>query len=188
MTLLFDLVLMAMAVYILIGGISGKGKLLKADNIKEGKEEEFKKYSRILYIVLGCTMLLHSLSTTVQNLLYVYDPEAQDFVAASPTGLASVFSYQFLRVISITFFALTIAALVVLIILMRKYTDPEKAKQQGRAPVNERQKGHILPVDAFDFDEEEEVPADAAEADDAETDAVEEEKENSPDNCDSTEE
>ena len=79
MTLLFDLVLMAMAVYILIGGISGKGKLLKADNIKEGKEEEFKKYSRILYIVLGCTMLLHSLSTTVQNLLYVYDPEAQDF-------------------------------------------------------------------------------------------------------------
>ena len=72
--------------------------------------------------------------------------------------------------------------------LMRKYTDPEKAKQQGRAPVNERQKGHILPVDAVDFDEEEEVPADAAEADDAETDAVEEEKENSPDNCDSTEE
>ena len=54
--------------------------------------------------------------------------------------------------------------------------------------MNERQKGHILPVDAFDFDEEEEVPADAAEADDAETDAVEEEKENSPDNCDSTEE
>ena len=99
-----------------------------------------------------------------------------------------MFSYQFLRVISIAFFALTIAALVVLIILMRKYTDPEKAKQQGRAPVNERQKGHILPVDAVVFDEEEEVPADAAEADDAETDAVEEEKENSPDNCDSTEE
>ena len=157
MTLLFDLVLMAMAVYILIGGISGKGKLLKADNIKEGKEEEFKKYSRIIYIALGCSMFLHSFCTFVQNILYVYDADAQDFVAASASGLASVFSYQFLRVISISFFVLTIAALIVLIIMMRKYTDPEKAKQQGNAAQNDRQKGHILPVDAFDFEEEESV-------------------------------
>ena len=154
MTMLFDLILIAMAVYILVGGISGKGKLLKADNIKEGKEEEFKKISRIIYLVLGCTMLLHSLSTLVQNYLYVYDPDTQTFVASSSSGLANALSYGFLRVISIVFFALTIAVLVVLIILMRKYTDPEKVKQQGGAAQNERQKGHILPVDAFEFDEE----------------------------------
>ena len=177
MTLLFDFVLMAMAVYILIGAISGKGKLFKADNIKEGKEEEFKKYSRIIYIALGCSMFLHSLVTTVQNLIYVYDSDAQDFVPASSSGLANVFSYQFLRVISIAFFVLTIAALVVLIILMRKYTDPEKAKQQGGAAVNERQKGHILPVDAFDFEEEEEsVPDTTEEFMESEEDESEEER------------
>lgn len=155
MTLLFDLILMAMAVYILIGGISGKGKLLKADNIKEGKEEEFRKYSRIVYIVLGCVMLIHSATTSVQNLLYVYDPESQSIVAATDSGLANAISYDLLRVISIIFFALTIIALIVLIVLMRKYTDKEKAKQKASGTQNERQKGHILPVDAFDFDEEE---------------------------------
>ncbi len=155
MTLLFDVILMAMAVYILVGGISGKGKLLKADNIKEGKEEEFKKYSRITYIVLGCTMLLHSLITTVQNLVYVYDPEAKSFVATKPSGLTDAISYELFRAFGIAFFVLTIAALVVLIVLMRKYTDPEKMKQNAGAAQNERQKGHILPVDAFDFDEDE---------------------------------
>ena len=38
-------------------------------------------------------------------------------------------------------------------------------KQKAGAAQNERQKGHILPVDAFDFDEEETATKEAAEED-----------------------
>ena len=38
---------------------------------------------------------------------------------------------------------------------LEEVDDPEKMKQNAGAAQNERQKGHILPVDAFDFDEEE---------------------------------
>ena len=116
-------------------------------------------------------MLLHSLITTVQNLVYVYDPEAKSFVATKPSGLTDAISYELFRGFGIAFFILTIAALVVLIVLMRKYTDPEKMKQKAGAVQNDRQKGHILPVDAFDFDEEE-----TASEEDGKAEAEEEKK------------
>ena len=60
-----------------------------------------------------------------------YDPETKSFIASKPSGLTDAVSYELFRGLGIAFFVLTIAALVVLIILMRKYTDPEKMKQKA---------------------------------------------------------
>ena len=40
---MFDYILLAMGLYVLVSGIRGKGKLYAAENIKEGMEEQYHK-------------------------------------------------------------------------------------------------------------------------------------------------
>ena len=56
---MFDWLLLAISVYVLYAGIVGKGRLYSVENIKEGKEEEFKKLSQKIYIFLGIAMIIN---------------------------------------------------------------------------------------------------------------------------------
>ena len=153
MSIMFDVILIAMSIYILAGGIAGKGRLFKVNNIKEGQEENFLKYTKLIYIVLGIVMLIHSLSGLIQNVMYEYNSEQAAFVSTGKLPFLSFLSYDTLRIIGVVFFCLTLAGLGALIFVMKKFTNPD-AKQNSKDPNADRQAGHTLPVDAFEFDDE----------------------------------
>lgn len=169
----FDIFLLAIAFYVILAGIRGKGRLFQVDNIKEGMEEEFRSVSRKLYVWLGIAMLINSAASLGRGLLYT----SLEVSAATETQAAvyewaprydlGAFSFLTVKVFDwITYIALgaTIALLVVLIIKTRKYTDKEAAKAKAAAGAQtSRPAGHVLPVSAFEFDDLETGAGQAAE-------------------------
>ncbi len=164
---LFDLLLLAISVYVLYAGITGKGRLYNVENIKEGKEEEFKNYMRKLYIWLGIAMVINSGASLLKGTFYTY----QETVAATDTtagvyewvmtkelGAFSFMSAKVFDIISYTALIITIALIVFLVIKMRKYTD--KAKEAERRSGGSsgascaRNGGCVLPSSAFEFDDD----------------------------------
>lgn len=67
---LFPILLLAMAVYVLVNAISGKGRLFQMDNIIEEKKPKFYKYTRILYFALAAIMIVLAVVNFVQSALY----------------------------------------------------------------------------------------------------------------------
>ena len=67
---LFPVLLLAMAVYVLVGAISGSGKLFQMDNIIEEKKPQFHKYTRALYFALAGVMIVLALISFLQSVLY----------------------------------------------------------------------------------------------------------------------
>lgn len=173
MTSLFDLLLLGLGIYVLVAGITEKGKLYAADNVKEGMEEKFKSAMRKVYLALGIVMLLNGIASMLMSLLY--EPktlqEATETAAAVfemvpkfDLGAWSFLTYKLLTTLTYIFMGFVVALIVVMIIVLRKLTE-RKAAPAGSAQ-NSRQAGHILPVDAFDFDEEEPAPEKSAEMED----------------------
>lgn len=160
---LFDIMLLAIAAYVLYAGIVGKGRLYAVDNIKEGMEEKFKAMSRKFYIALGVFMLLNSGSSLTRGLLY-----KQVVTAATETTAASAawepkmdlgqFAFMTPKVfdyISYIALGITLALIVLLVVLMRKYTDKDAAKKRAAAAAGKPQQNpNSLPRSAFEFDDE----------------------------------
>ena len=165
MTKMFDYLLLAMAVYVLYAGISGKGRLYAVENIKEGMEKAFKKTMRWVYIGLGASMVLNSATSLLINTLYTLSAEDGSYTAAVELGKWAFLTPELLRVLGYVFLGLTIAGVVLMIVVMRRFVDKEAQKkaQQQSAQVA-RQAGHILPVSAFEFDDEETSEPAAGEA------------------------
>ena len=67
---LFPILLLAMAVYVLVGAISGSGRLFQMDNIIEEKKPQFHKYTRALYFALAGVMIVLALISFLQSALY----------------------------------------------------------------------------------------------------------------------
>lgn len=161
---LFDLLLIAMGAYVLFAGVTGKGKLYNVDNLKEGMEVKFKKTMRVLFIVIGLSMLLNSLSAVCKNLLYDYsvvsgsveaNDAVYDFVLKEGMEQWNWATPTLFDVLVYIFMGISVVTIVLMVIAIRKMTDknaPSKAKQEANAQAA-RQVGHTLPVDAFDFDE-----------------------------------
>jgi hypothetical protein len=167
-TSLFDLLLLAISVYVLYAGITGKGRLYTIENIKEGKETEFKALMRKLYIVLGILMTINSGASLLKGMYYTY----QETVAATDTTGAvyewvmtkdlGAFSFMTARafdIVSWVALAFTLALIVVLVVFMRRYTDKEKeaAKKSGGSAGSAacaRKGGCVLPSSAFEFEED----------------------------------
>ena len=168
-TSLFDLMLLAISVYVLYAGITGKGRLYTIENIKDGKEAEFKAFIRKLYIVLGILMTVNSGASLLKGVFYTY----QETVAATDTtaavyewvqtkdlGAFSFLSAMAFDIISWVALAFTLAIIVVLIVFMRKYTDKTKetAKKSGGSSSSKAAScsrgGCVLPPSAFEFDDE----------------------------------
>ncbi|MCL2696219.1 MAG: hypothetical protein FWE69_07840 [Clostridiales bacterium] len=70
MDLLFTVALGAIALYVLVSAIRGKGRLFQADSIKEKYKDKYVKVLRIIYLVLGLFMVFNSAASGLNNILY----------------------------------------------------------------------------------------------------------------------
>lgn len=157
---LFDWLLLAISVYVLYSGIVGKGRLYSVENIKEDKQEEFKAFSRKIYIFLGITMIINSGASLFRSSFYTYQeltPATEtakatgEWVASADLGAFSFLSAKVLDIISYTALALTLGLIVFLIVKMRKYIDKNaQAKRSGTT----KSSGSSMPDSAFNFDED----------------------------------
>lgn len=169
---LFDLLMVCFGVYVLYAGITGKGRMYIVENIKEGMEEKLKKLMRKLYIALGIVMIINAGATLVKNTFYAYEevtPATEtaqavyEWVSKKDLGAFSFLTVKALDVISYVFLGISLVAIVLLFVFIRKMTDknaPRKAPDPAKGPEGARQAGHVLPVSAFEF--EDEAPAEAA--------------------------
>lgn len=166
---MFDYILLAIGVYVLYSGISGKGRLYNVENLKEGMEKKFKSTMRKLYIGLGAVMSLNAGASLLKTGFY----EMKEITAATETAKAtydwvlqegkSLGAFSFLTpkaldIITYVLLGLSMALIVLMIIAIRKLTNKPapgqgKSSAQGGAR-SSCQSGHILPTSAFDFDDE----------------------------------
>ena len=158
---MFDWLLLAISFYVLYAGIVGKGKLYNVENIKEGKEEEFKALSRKIYIYLGIAMVINSAASILRSTYFNYQeitPATETakavycWVTIKELGSFSFLTPQLFDIISYVALALTLGLIVFLVVKMRKYVDKTaQAKSKGPAP----RSGSSMPTSAFNFDEDE---------------------------------
>lgn len=167
---LMDYLLLALGVYVIIGGIRGKGRLFTMEFLKEGCEEKFVKTLRAIYIPMGVIMLINGGLSLVRGLYYeqVQLTPASEGARATfgwalregkDLGAFSFMTPEVFNILNYVCMGLVVASVVVLIVFMRKMTDKEAQKRassgggSGASARDPRQAGHTLPVSAFDFDE-----------------------------------
>ncbi|MPM67190.1 hypothetical protein SDC9_114107 [bioreactor metagenome] len=147
--------------YVLYAGIVGKGRLYSVDNIKEGKEEEFKAFSRKIYILLGIAMVINSGASILRNQFYAYQEITPATDAAKAVygwvNLKDLGAFSFLTpkvfdIVSYVALAATLGLIVFLVVKMRKYMD--KNAQAKKAAAAKPAGGSSMPSSAFHFDDE----------------------------------
>ena len=89
MDFMFPILLVACAAYILYSAVRGKGRLFQADNLKEKFQEKYVKVLRTIYFVLGFIMLLNSVASLSNALLFEM---RYYFTAAYTNALGEVYS------------------------------------------------------------------------------------------------
>ena len=158
---MFDWLLLAISVYVLYAGIVGKGRLYSVENIKEGKEEEFKQLSRKIYIFLGIAMIINSGASLLRSTFYTYQEvtpavgstaAVYDLVATKDLGAFAFLKPTVLNVISYAALAITLGLIVLLVVKMRKYVD-KNAQAKSKQSSSPRG-GSSMPSSAFNFDED----------------------------------
>ncbi|HWQ05952.1 MAG TPA: hypothetical protein VN453_01970 [Feifaniaceae bacterium] len=160
---LFDMMLLAIAVYVLYAGIVGKGRIYSLENIKEGMEAQYIAMSRKFYIALGISMLLNSGASLLRGVFYEQVvTAATETTAASSVwetkiemGQFSFMTPEVFNIISYVALGITLVLIVLLVILMRKYMDKDAAKKKAAASGAQRQNPNAMPRSAFEFDDEE---------------------------------
>ena len=159
---MFDWLLLAISVYVLYAGIVGKGRLYSVENIKEGKEEEFKKLSQKIYIFLGIAMIINSGASLLRSTFYTYQEvtpatdsaaAVYDMVATKDLGAFAFLTPTVLNVISYAALAITLGLIVVLVVKMRKFVDKD-AQAKRSAAAGATKSSSSMPSSAFNFDEE----------------------------------
>lgn len=154
---LFDLFLAGIGVYALIAGIKGSGRLYTNQNVKEGCEEKIMKGQRILYIIVGASMMLNGLSSILLSLLY--DREVAEtayvFTPKQDLGSFAFLTPELLSILTFVFMGISLVAITVLFVFLRKMTvkaAPAKKGQGGAA--GQAQPQSIFPSAAFNFDDD----------------------------------
>lgn len=156
MTYLFDLILIGMSIFVFVSGILGRGKLFEIDNVKEGREEDFQKGARKIYIVLGLAMLVNSVFSLLLTELYTYDENFQLTVPLYDLGEWAFLTPKLIKGISYGALGIMLVLLVILGVFMSKVTDrnaPPK-KKTTTASRSSKNKPVVFPTSAFDFSEE----------------------------------
>ncbi len=159
---MFDWLLLAISVYVLYAGIVGKGRLYSVENIKEGKEEEFKKLSQKIYIFLGIAMVINSGASLLRSTFYTYQEvtpasgttaAVYELMPAKDLGAFSFLTPTVFNVISYVALALTLGLIVLLVVKMRKFVDKD-AQAKRSAAAGATKSSSSMPSSAFNFDEE----------------------------------
>ena len=151
---LFDVLMLGIGVYVLIGGIRGKGRLYSTGNVKKGMEEKYQKTMRLIYTILGVLMTLNGAVSCLSSYFYSYG----EITAATETTEAvfgwtqkhDLGSFDFLTpqvfsVLSLVFLALCMTGIIVMLVVSKKMT--VKGAQYGAAQQSS----------ASDFDEQNET-------------------------------
>ena len=150
---LFDGAMGLIGVYVLIAGIVGKGRLFQ-HHAKKGMEKKLKTLLRICYIVLGIFLILNSGSALLKRYFYTVVETADGYEWVLKEGMSlGAFGFLQPRVLDVINYASTffnLGAIGVVVVMLRKW-GASVAPVQSQ---DERQKGHVLPVSAFEFDEE----------------------------------
>ncbi len=119
-------ILAAIGIYALVSAIRGKGALFTNEYIKEGKEQEFKKWARICAMIAGIAMIAYA-------------------------ALTIFFSYlSWTTTVGYVLFGLGILSLVAILIISKLLTDKEK-KAKGQANTASTGTGRGSAA-AFEFD------------------------------------
>lgn len=121
-----DLILGGIGLYVLISAILGKGALFKNEFLKEGTEEDFKKWVRICSITSGVALIGY-------------------------TVLAVCFGYlDWTSICGYVLFGIGIIALVAILVISSRFTDKEK-KNKAKAAAAQGGSGGNSSA-AFEFD------------------------------------
>lgn len=165
---MFDWLLLAISAYVLYAGITGKGRLYSVENIKEGMEEEFKQFSRKIYILLGIAMVINSGASLLRNAVYAYQEvtpatdttaAVYEWVATKDLGVFSFLTPTAFNIISYVALAITLGLIVMLVVVMRKYVDKDaQAKKAAASGAAQKKASSSMPSSAFDFDDEDKTP------------------------------
>lgn len=125
---LSDILIAAVALYLLVSAVRGKGSLFNDEFIKEAKKDQFKKLMRLICIVIGIVFLVSAL-------------------------LSILFSYlDWVPVARYVLFGVGLAGLITMVIINNLFTDKEKrakAYQGGGGGSSHNSSA------AFEFDEDE---------------------------------
>ena len=153
--MIIEIIMAAMGIYVLVSGIRGHGRLYTTQHIKEGCEEKSMKGQKIIYLVLGTSMLTNALASILQMLLYTAET-ADGTVTYVPTGRMTEslawLKAEMLNAVAFTFMAISILTIIALFIFLRKVMDkPEKKKQARETP--KAAPGTVLPSSAFEFED-----------------------------------
>ena len=150
---LFDFAMGLIGVYVLISGIVGKGRLF-THHAKKGYEKKLKTLLRVCYIVLGVFLILNSGSALLKRFFYTAVEKDGSYEWVLKEGMdLGAFSFLKPHVLDVinyvtTFFNL--GSIGVVVVMLRKW-GASVAPVKNEDP---RQQGHVLPVSAFEFDEE----------------------------------
>ena len=159
---MFDWLLLAISAYVLYAGITGKGRLYNVENIKEGKEQEFKDLSRKIYIYLGIAMVVNSGASLLRSTLYTYQEitpatdsaaAVYDMVATRDLGSFAFLTPTVFNIVSYVALAITLGLIVLLVVKMRKYVDKDAQAKKSTA-ASPAKSSSSMPSSAFNFDEE----------------------------------
>ena len=125
---LFDIVIAAIGLYLIVSAILGKGRLFDQSFVREGMEKKHKTIVRVTALVVGLLML-------------------------ATAAIAAFDAYDKLRIVKIVLFGVMIVLFIVSAVLMSKCMDRDKRReaQEGRYGAN----GKHSPDEAFDFDDNE---------------------------------
>ncbi|NLI53430.1 MAG: hypothetical protein GX417_03805 [Clostridiales bacterium] len=160
---MFDWLLLAVSVYVLYAGVTGKGRLYSVENIKEDKQEEFKMFSRKIYIFLGIAMVINSAASLLRSTFYAYEEVTAatdttaavfDWVTKKDLGVFSFLTPMAFDIISYVALALTLGLIVLLVVKMRKYIDKDAQAKKSQGASCARGGCNTMPSSAFDFDDE----------------------------------
>lgn len=154
---IFDVFLAGIGLYALISGIIGHGRLFTTQNIKEGCEKKIMVGQRVLYIIVGLSMVLNGLMSILLGALYdrsVVD-NAYVFVPKSDLGSWSFLTPQLLSVMTFVFMGISLVSIIVLVVLLRKMTVRASAQKSGDGKAGDpAAQQHFMPSAAFEFEDE----------------------------------
>lgn len=125
---LFDIVIAALGLYLIVSAILGKGRLFDSSFVREGMEKKHKTIVRVTSLIVGLLML-------------------------ATVAISAFDAYDKLRVVKIVLFGVMVAVFIVSAVLMSKCMDREKRREAQDARYGSSAKHS--PDAAFEFDENE---------------------------------
>lgn len=123
-----DILMLGIGIYALVTAITASGALFRNDFIKDGREDDFKKYVRIAAAVVGLCLI--------------------------GVALVSIFgcTVDWLRIVKYTLFGVAVIALIASLVITSRLTDKDK---RAKAQATARTGGPTNSAAAFEFDENE---------------------------------